>query len=533
MTDFTRRNFLKTAGLFGGAAMAAGIVGCAPQAPQAPKAADNDLAATGDDAGDDAAAEPAYDIAETAEADVVVVGAGMSGLAAAVSASEGGKKVVVLEANSTTGGNGHGTEGIFGCGSSLQKEAGIEFTFEDVIDAEFNFFNYLIDALAWKDLVEASAGNIDWLASKGVKFDGVDNYRGQGKLDAFHWYAGGAAEGYIAPMTETAAAQGAEILFDTRARALVQGDDGRVTGVIAERKDGSYVQVNAKGGVILASGGYADNDDKLREMGIDPERVSRKGFPHHEGDGLDMAVAAGGVDDRLRRCVMREPGTLGADFESALGALGIHDGGPVLYVNQNGERFTNENATVRNFAFAANCLLKQKRSFTIANDTVLAMIDAKVPPIADNLSTAAAAALDNPEISVFKADSIEELARAIEVDEATLAAELARYNELAASGRDSDFAKEPEMMVAMEEGPFWAFEHGLFYFSTIGGIRTNRNFEVVDANDEPIAGLWAVGTDGCMLYGDTYTVMMPASCMANNINSGRHAGAAAAAACNA
>lgn len=72
----------------------------------------------------------------------------------------------------------------------------------------------------------------------------------------------------------------------------------------------------------------------------------------------------------------------------------------------------------------------------------------------------------------------------------------------------------------MEEGPFWAFQMGLFYFATLGGVATNRNFEVIDVNQKPIAGLWAVGTEGCELYRETYTVMVPASCMGNNINSG-------------
>lgn len=525
MSTLSRRSFFKTAGVLGGVTVAGSLMGCAPASDRSA----SDLAATGAETNTD---KKSYDIAETKDCDIIVVGGGMSGLAAAVSASETGKRVIVVEANSNTGGNGHGTEGIFACGSSMQKELGINFTFEDVISAEFNFFNYLIDALAWKDLVEASADNVDWLAGNGVQFDGVDNYRGQGKLDAFHWYAGGATEGYINPMTAKAEAQGVEIMLSTRGRQLLT-DGASVCGIIVEATDGTYIQINSTGGVILATGGYADNDDKLREMGIDPERVSRKGFPCHEGDGLDMAVEVGGVDERRKRCVMREPGTLGCDFESAFGALGIHNGGPVMYVNQNGERFTNENAIASNAAFAANCILGQKRSFTIANDETMALIDATIPPIADSLSKAAAEALSDSGKSVYQADTIEELATQIGVDGTTLAAQLSRYNELCIAGRDSDFGKEAEMMVPMEAGPYWAFEHGLFYFSTIGGIKTNRNFEVCDVDDNPIGGLWAVGTDGCNLYGDTYTVMMPASCMANNINSGRQAGKAAIARCDA
>lgn len=514
MSTLSRRSFV-TGGAALGAFAIAGMMGCAPSTP--------------DTSGEGEKTAPVYDISETKECDIVVVGGGMSGLAAAVSASAEGNSVILLEANKTTGGNGHGTEGIFACGTEMQKQAGINFTFKDVISEEFEFFNYLIDARAWKDLVDASADNVEWLAGNGVKFDGVDDYRGQGKLPAFHWYAGGANEGYIIPMTAKAEEQGVEILYSTRGRQLL-AENGVITGIIAEQGDAA-IQINAKA-VVLATGGYADNDDKVREMGVDPASVSRKGFPHHEGDGLDMAVAVGGVDERAKRCFMREPGTRGANFESALGALGIRNGGPVMFVNQNGERYTNENCIVKNQAYACNAILCQKKSFVIMNDAIMAQIDQTIPPIVDPMSVAAEAAIEEG-AGVYKADTIEQLAEKIGVPVDTLVAELARYNEHCANGEDVDFGKEPEALVAMEAGPYWAFEHGLFYFSTIGGIRTNRMFEVVDVNEEAIPGLWAVGTDGCMLYGNTYTVMMPASCMANNINSGRKAGAYAIQYCKA
>ena len=69
------------------------------------------------------------------------------------------------------------------------------------------------------------------------------------------------------------------------------------------------------------------------------------------------------------------------------------------------------------------------------------------------------------------------------------------------------------------------------YFSTIGGIASDRDFHVVDASDVPIPGLFVAGTDGCQLYRETYTVMLPGSCNANNVNSVRRAGKNAAAYC--
>lgn len=503
----TRRGFMKTAAVTGAAAAMLGITGCANESGNSKEK--NDEGST---------LEQAINPSKTLDADIVIVGAGMSGLSAAVSASSADKSVILVEANSVVGGNGQGTEGVFACGSRLQKEAGIDFTLEEVITKELEFFNYRIDALAWKDLVSVSADNIDWLMEQGVSFGAVDDYRGQGQLDGFHWFKETAMDGYITPLAEKAEAQGVQVMFNTRARQLVF-ENQNIAGIYVEEQSGDYTQINCKA-VILASGGYADNDEMLEEMGVDTSNITRKGFPHHEGDGLKMALEVGGVDYRNNSCVMREPGCEGYAFESPLGAMGLRSGGPFMFINGKGERYTNENCIVQNQAHAANVVLTQKESFALISEESLQWIDLNVTPgiiesAEDALATGAEA---------YKADTIEELAQMIEVDVETAKESLARYNELSKQGNDDDFGKDASMMQAMETGPYWAFKHGFFYFSTIGGIKTNRNFEVVDKHDNPISGLWAVGTDGCSLYRETYTVMIPASCNANNVNSGRVAG---------
>ncbi len=463
---------------------------------------------------------------ETAEADVVVVGAGISGLAATVSALESGAKVITLEASDVAGGNGQGTEGVFACGSSLQKERGIEFSLKDIVAKELEFFNYRVDALRWKDLVSASAGNIEWLMEQGVEFGDVDNYHGQGQVDGFHWFASGTGSSYIAPMVGRVQSLGGDIRFNTRARQVLTDDDGAVLGVRAEKDDGTVVQIDCRA-VVLASGGYADSDEKLAEMGVDVSSITRKGFAHHEGDGIDMAVAAGGVDVRQRHCIMREPGVEGYAFETPLGAMGVRNGGPFVFVNGDGERYTNENCIVANQAYMANTVMSQGRSFAVIGNAGLQWVEENVTP---GIVEAAEDAL-GAGAKAYKADTIEELASLMEVDADALQESIERYNGFCRDGSDEDFNKDPEMLIPFEEGPYWAFKHGLFYFSTIGGIATNRRFEVVDASGSPIPGLYAVGTDGCELYLETYTVMVPASCNANNVNSGRVAGREAAEYC--
>lgn len=510
--EITRKEFMQGAVLSGAAIALAALSGCSSKTSSS---------STSDDKEDTTLSN--ITVSKTMDADIVVMGGGMSGLAASVSAASKGKSVILLEANSILGGNGSGTEGIFACGSSLQKVAGIDFASEDVITEELKFFNYRIDALSWKDMVSASAGNIDWLMDQGVAFGDVDNYRGMGAFKSFHWFKPDTFNGYITPMGKKAQDLGVSILLSTRGRKLLMSDN-RVSGIIAESEDDGYIQVNCKA-VILAGGGYCDNDEKLAEIGVDLSILKRKGFPHHEGDGLDMAVSAGGVDTRDKHCVMREPGCNGYSFESALGAMGLRAGGPFVFVNGKGERYTNENCITQNQAYAANSILSQKKSFAIVNDKVLQWLDQNTAP---GIAAAATDAISSG-ADAYKADTLTALATTIGVDSSTLSAVFKTYNGYCTNGNDDNFAKDAPMLMAMEQGPFWAFRHGFFYFTTVGGIRTSRKFEVLDTNDEPIPGLWAVGTDGCELYRETYTVLVPGSCNGNNVNSGRTAGTEAAA----
>lgn len=512
--ELSRRNFLQVAGIGGIAAAAAGLVSCGSK-------------------GTEDTAEEAIKASEVKSADIVVVGGGMSGLCAAVSAAGEGKSVIILEQSVSLGGNGLGTEGIFGCGSSMQKEQGIDFTFADCITEEMEFFNYRIDTLAWKDMFTNSSSNIDWLMEQGVLIDHVDDYRGMGSFAGFHWWGGfvedgvisrdGAKNGYITPMAAKAEELGVEIVYEARGRKLIM-NNGAVAGVYAERTDGTFLQVDAKA-VILATGGYMDSDEKVAEMGVEVEAMVRKGAPGHNGDGLDMAVAAGGVDTRWKHCLMKEPGVAGWVFESPLCAMGVRLGGPFLFVNQDAERFTNENCTAKSQAYMGNVVATQDKVFCIASQKIMEDFDANVTP---GFLANAEEAVADPVAQAWTADTLDELAEAMGVDAAALAGTVGTYNAYCSNGRDDDFAKEAGMLVAIEEGPFWGFQMAENYFSTLGGIANNRKFEVTNANSEPIPGLYVCGADGCQLYRETYTVLLPASCMGNNINSGRFAGLNAA-----
>ena len=125
--------------------------------------------------------------------------------------------------------------------------------------------------------------------------------------------------------------------------------------------------------------------------------------------------------------------------------------------------------------------------------------------------------------NIFKADTIEELAVKAGMDPAILSATVARYNELCAKGIDDDFAKPAEKMVPIAKAPYYIVRQDMAVWTSIGGVRTNRKFEAVKPDGEPVLGLYAVGVEGCELYRDGYTMNMPGSCNGNSVNSGRTA----------
>lgn len=229
-TNLSRRSFLQGAGATAAVVATAGMLaGCSANSSEG----NEDSSAAG-------ASAVAYEPAESMDVDIVVVGAGSSGVAAAVQAAELGATTLLLEKNTKCGGNGQLTEGMFALNSQMQKDLGVgdDVTFRQIIAAEQEFFNYRINALLWKDMVGVSGDDIDWMASHGVKFSGVvDNYHGLGKFDCFHWFEDGKGSNYIDPMVASAESMGATVMTETSALDLIV-ENGQVKGLYAEKSDG-------------------------------------------------------------------------------------------------------------------------------------------------------------------------------------------------------------------------------------------------------------------------------------------------------
>ena len=326
--ELSRRNFLKGAGIVGAGAMVAGLAGCSPSGTEAKSNADGETQA-----------EPkTYTPDESISVDVAIVGAGNSGMCAAIESANLGLDVVLLEKSSELGGSSFATEVIFGLGSGLQKEAGLELPYRyQVVDQELDYTNYHSDALLWGDYVDHSGEDIDWLQEQGVVFDSVDDYRGVSAFPTAHWWEGKIGTSFMASMLAKIEEMGIATRTATAAVDL-KVEDGTVVGVYAETDDGTIVEVNAKA-VLLACGGIGNDLELLQEKtGVDTAHAKTE-FPlPNVGDGHKMAWAIGAkeTDISILPCL----GVDGFVIRDAISMASCIQ--PGLYINGDGERFMAE-----------------------------------------------------------------------------------------------------------------------------------------------------------------------------------------------
>jgi len=326
--ELTRRNFLGTTAAASAIAMSAGAV--------APAVAEETVA--------EAAPAPVavYDC------DICICGAGNSGLAAAVEAAQQGLGVVVLEKAGGCGGGGIGTEGVFGVNSVMQQEAGIEIDISEVISCEMVYSHYRANGLKWYDLIQASGENISWLKDCGVNFSGVvDDYHG-GQFETFHWFGPNRAKyDYTPAMVKTATDLGAQFLTNTPATELITDENGAVCGVYGKKLNGDLVQVNAKA-VVLATGGFANNDAYLQEGGLADTTNVKRFLAGFDGDGVRMATSVGGahtiprMSGLMQLTVMGAPGGEYGTFGRGDGLVVAGQNARCIWVNEDAQRFCAE-----------------------------------------------------------------------------------------------------------------------------------------------------------------------------------------------
>lgn len=462
---------------------------------------------------------------ETVEADVIVVGSGMGGLSAALSASDQGAKVVLIEANDMLGGATNHAEGMFGAGTKMQEELGItDLNPKEIINIEYNFQNYTVDPKLWELVANQSAENIEWLIDKGVVFDTVTGM-GDTAL-CWHVFEGWQGVSLVGYLSDALDKQGVAVHTNTRGTTLIT-EDGSVVGIQAQTADG---YTDFKGSVILACGGFSANKEYVDEYSnFEPGRYKDFGVASAQGDALRMVGEITG--ERPKNTTICVVGSSLPDLPptaqlSVCGAMETTN----LWVNDLGERYVSESIT-RQPSVSGNVLLSQNRkTFSLFDQKAYDRFTSEglgtgygmfVPPgtVCDQLD----AEMEQHKDSEYwwKADSIEELAEKMGVEVAALTTTVERYNEFCETGVDEDYEKPADMLIAIDRAPFYGFEIQPVVLFTMGGIRIDRDCRVCDKSMKPIPGLYGASVDVSGFQGQTYGIIVSGSAQAIACWSGR------------
>jgi fumarate reductase flavoprotein subunit len=541
----TRKEFLKGAAVTAAGIGVLGVSGCAPAVSTSEPATPSTTTSnpTAESAAVENAAAPAITPVGTYDCDVCVVGCGVSGLSACVSAAEQGLSVIGLEKAGSTGGGGRGTEGVFAVGSQMQKDLGITVEPAEVVSREMGYHHNRVDGLRWMELIKGSGDNVAWLKDHGVKFTGVvDDYHG-GDYKTFHWFGETrAAHDYAPPMTAAAEAAGVKILVNTPAQKLIM-KDGKVTGVYAQKVDGNYIQVNAKA-VIIGTGGFANNNDYLSKGHFADVKNVKRFLAGFNGDGLRMVTEVGGTD-RLDRfsglfqlTVQGAPGGEYGTFGSGNGLVVGSHSGDNIWVNETGERICAENSGDENWMALMIPTLVHQKTYSIFDRASFEQNVKNIKFPAKSYDEDIAQMEDrfakNPYGDAFTDNTIEGLVKKVcqaipEIKEDTLLGTINHYNQICQAGDDSDYGKPAKYLHELKNPPYYFIYIPQAVMVTFGGIHVNRKFECVDANEKAIPGLYSVGVDSAELWPNVYTINVPGGTNANNVNSGRQSAINAAA----
>lgn len=450
--------------------------------------------------------------------DVIVIGAGGAGLAAASAASEEGARVLVVEAADRTGGSTALSGGVFyAAGTSLQREAGIEDDTPEAMFAYYMWLNqYKLEPGLVRRLCEDATPAFEWLRRIGVAFDTDGLYAsGVDKVRRGHRAAGmGAA---IAEALEGSfAGRGVDVALSTRVEDLLV-EEGAVRGI---RVAGEPVRAGA---VIIASGGFGANPDMLAALYPD---AARHGDLHWyigadtcRGDGIAMGRKAGAAISHPdnRGLLLLTPG-----FAKE---LEVYLPGWLVMVNRLGLRFIDETIEYSVLSQVMNAQ-PERDCFAIFDEASRAA--SKSTPERPAPNWEAERLLDHvADGLVERADSLDALAGKLGVPAAALRNTVAQYNADVAHGEDRAFFKPPDMLRTISEPPFYAARIRAAIVCWTGtGLRIDTGARVLGTDNAPVPGLYAAGETTGGMFGECYAA--GGASIANAVVFGRIAGANAA-----
>lgn len=431
------------------------------------------------------------------QTDVLIVGAGISGLSATLEAARSGATVRVIDMSTVGGGHAIVSNGaICLVNTPLQERKGIK---DSIGLAKEDFFRRGEDAQPqWVDLYvrESRTWIYDWLTDLGVTFAAVGQPPGN-SVARLH-FTKGKGWGLVRPLLRACLRYpNVQFIWSTKAERVLFDENGHASGIAAVNvRSGEHVSYYAKN-LIIATGGFGNNLELIRQNWPEwlpkPDRLVAGASHFARGSGMEMVQNAGGSLQRLDHQWNYVLGLPDPDDPEHVRGLASFDFRSI-WVNREGRRFTQEFGDPK---INLPALLHQ------TGKTYWSIFDADG---VNSFSITLAGWEDQQEVNqlvfqtpntAIEAETLTVLGNKIGISPSVLEATVARYNGFVAGGMDEDFhtfnpSTSPRPH-AIEKAPFYAVQFFPITRKTMGGVEVDIHCRVLNREGMPIPGLYAIG----------------------------------------
>ncbi|WEV39638.1 FAD-dependent oxidoreductase [Lactobacillus sp. ESL0681] len=453
--------------------------------------------------------------------DVLVAGAGGTGLAAAYAAAQQGSSVIIIEKQDKIGGNTKISSGFFAIDSQEQRDAGLKLTTKEAIAQLAEYNHFLSNGALLAKIVNTSADTLAWIEKMGmeIKLNPTskttqfahrnDNYRG----GSYHMYQN--KEKSYQKIEETLKNIGVKFVFNTSMKDLLL-ENNQITGIKAE-KDSQELIIKAKS-VVVATGGYGGDFNKVSKT-MHTNKLRKLGVPNN-GEGIDAMVKAGGVDidshalihaSQLAKSTVTQNSStkhLAGFSSNPLTQLLLT---PQLWVNKKGVRFANEDVVYDTVEWANAAWSQGGIYFFIVDQNTLDTFT-KNKNLEEVSQAGPGATTDSGDFTqlandavagktAFTGQTLDELAENAGLNKEAFKDSVTKYNLAIENKNDQEFSKSAKsLLYSIKKGPFYAFIAQATYLGTVGGVRVDEDLAVLDKELKPIPGLYTGGANAGGYY---------------------------------
>lgn len=435
--------------------------------------------------------------------DVIVIGAGGAGMAAAVTAADSGARVALLEAWDRVGGSTALAGGyLYATGTRQQLALGVDDSAERMYHDIRQLNGDSIPEPVLRRFIAESPGTVAWLEDLGVEFPTEKLVSPDGRMPARAHEPVGYGHAIARQLDLAVSQRDIDLALNSRVESLITDSHGAVAGV--RLPDGDITAQTT----IIACGGIGGDAALLDEYCPKSARCGDwrwyVGCQTNRGDGLRLAQASGGkISGRDSGLFLMTP-----NFRHDLEVIGP---AWVLLINSRGERIVREDGAYWEVSEALEAQPDGRGFALFSHDQMQAA--RPDPRVLEALASGSITLNWTPEMltaqhhagRVIRADSLEELALHTGLDPSAVGATALRYNQLARRGRDEDFGKHGDALLPLESPPFYAVEvRPALAIVTGAGPAINENAQVLSTRGGVIRGLYAAGETTGNVYGRYY-----------------------------